>query len=293
MSAGVVALSLLCEPQATLFDSLFLRSRAHSPELDYGKIRSWGPLGSALGALAAGAMGLILPLSWLYALVAVFFGMGLLLLRSLGREEERMAADAPGPLAALGELIKNPAYVLFVACCGLYQFSMRTATTFLGLIMADRGGGSLELGLLLGVVYAGQLPFMRWAGRRLDGGMGCPSLFGLSMLLGVVRLGLLAVSLPFGLVLVTQLLQAAQTGLYTRIFVPHMADITPPALQATAAGLGAALSLGMGQIVGGLVHGALIEAAGPSASAWLSAGVMATTYLLYRLLEPRTRPERT
>ena len=72
LSAGVVALSLLCEPQATLFDSLILRSRAHSPELDYGKIRSWGPLGSALGALAAGAMGLILPLSWLYALVAVF-----------------------------------------------------------------------------------------------------------------------------------------------------------------------------------------------------------------------------
>ena len=290
LSAGVVALSLLCEPQATLIDNYIIRMKEKAPEVDYGKVRAWGPMGSATAALLAGTIGWLAALRPMFYLVAGFFALCLLLLsrcEEMSCPNKRAPGNATGASTgfrgAIYTLLHTPVYLLFIGCCSLFQFAMRTATTFLGLVVAEAGGGSLELGLLLCVVYAGQMPFIHWAGRRLDAGVGCEKIFWLAMGLGTLRLSLFGLGLPFGIMLVTQLLQAAQTGLYTRVFVQHITDIIPRNIHATATSIGAAVSLGTGQMVGGIVHGRVIASAGAGASALLSAGVMAGTLVLFVL----------
>lgn len=301
LSAVITALCLLCEPQATLLDNYILRIKEIATDTDYGKIRSWGPAGSAVSSLFVGLLASYIGLRPKFYIVAFFLAACVFILlkcdempcpnkkkktaSARGRNKtDTENKEAMGPLEAVKSLAKIPGYLLFIVCCGLFQFAMRTATSFLGLVVSGQGGGSAELGILLFVVYAGQTPFMQWAGQRLSSGATCGSLFILASALGALRLYLFSLTLPFWIMAVTQLLQAAQTGIYTRVFVQQITDITPKPIHTTATSIGAAVSLGMGQIVGGIVHGRIIEASGASASAMLSAAVMLGNIALFVFL---------
>lgn len=258
--------------------------------LDYGRIRIWGSLAfiaaAALGGLAIDhyRTAVVLPIALValagLAVAAVF----------LPRRQAR--AGRPWSWAAVGRLVADPRFLVFVIAAGAVQGSHSVFYGFGTIAWRKIGfddtviGGLWTLGVLAEIV-------LFWLAGRLGRFGSAPFLLALAGGGAMLRWPLTAVADTVALAAALQVLHALTFGAAHLGAMRFLQDNAPPGLEATAQALYYALVTGVLMGLCMPVAGLLYDAAGMAAyhaMGLLGAVTLAATAVLVRL--NRSQPSR-
>ncbi len=258
LTALVLVGGLFTAPILLLIDSAVL-DMVRGTHYSYGKIRVGGSIGYTLFTLVMGYVLKAQGIHWLF----YGYGAGLLVagVLAIGLPARRQVWQAASFGSSVGKLLRQRPLVLFLIGSFLVAVALQASFSFYPLRLVALGGDPVWVGLsgVIGAVcempvlfYSGAI-FRRWGVRPVVAA---------SYVLFAVRWTILALAVSPVVVLAT----AAFNGV---TFTPYMAggilyveQHTPPGLHATAQGLLAAVTFGLGSAVGALGGGVLFDAIG-------------------------------
>ena len=280
-----------------LIDSLAL-AQARRTGVDYTRLRLWGSasfvfacwvMGPVLVARARSGGDPLVPLviTAAYALTA----LAALGIRGGGAPEP----DRPVPHARdLRELLRNPRLRFLLIVAPLHWASLSPYHGFLGILAIKRGFNATTISYAYVVGVLAELAAFYFFGR-LRQLLSLPSLLILATSATVVRWLLTAlVSDPIALVSL-QVLHALTFGLFWGTAMAWLAECVPPALRATGQAVYTTVTFGIGNLIGYLGFGLLVDVSGGAEAAFLAAATielvpLALTATLGRRLQPAAPP---
>lgn len=256
-AAGFQALIPLGESQAM--------SAVTKAGIDYGRVRLWGSLAFIAGNLAAGALIAAHGADWVLWLILA--ALSVTVIATFALPAGSAAHDGAAPRAALGSLLGNRPFLLFLLTVSFLQASHAVYYGFSALHWQAAGHSTATIGWLWAEgVMAEVLLFIAGAGLvRRFGPLGLVSLAAVG---GLVRWSVLAATTELWALAAVQPLHALTFGAAHLGAMHFIARNAPPGLSATAQSLYAALS-------GGLALGLAMFAAGYLYAAWQGSAYIA------------------
>ncbi len=273
-------------PVMSLIDNgaLVLLAGRHS---QYGRLRFWGTVGWGVSAVAVGWLVSARGPRWIFA-VYVLLMLGLLVCAARLPIGER---HAHSPFADRVKLLARDGRLwTFLAVAFLGGIGMSMVNGFLPLYLNGMHATGL-VGVALLIATISEMPIMLSAGRILAR-LG----FGRAFVLGLAIFGLRALGLSFAhapwMVLALQLLHGPSFALMWVAGVGLARRLAPPGLGATAQGVFASTSNGLGGALGSIVGGWIYATAGPAATFRTAAVILAVVVPALAMLAGR-HPRRT
>ncbi len=237
---------------------------------EFGRIRVWGTLGYIAAAVLLG------PLIDRVGLSAVLYGGGLALLCG-GLVAQRGFADGGGGLGggfgrAFAALMRDGNFLRFLGVAFIARVAGGPFIVFFTIHLQRLGISKSWAGLAWGLGATLEvLVMLAWA--PLLGRFGTRALLATGLCLGAVRWIGFAVATEVWSILAIQLLHGLAFGT-TYLASVHFLDATvSPALRGTGQGLYAAVTFGLGGIVGNVASGTLVDRVGMS-NLYLGAAVL-------------------
>lgn len=235
----------------------------------YGKIRLWGSIGFLLAVLLVGPL-----LDWLGTrrLPQVLTVISALLVAVVWVMPEPTAAIVRARVVKVRDRLREPAVALFFVSAFLMIFAHAALYAFFSLYLESFGYSKTAIGLIwsIGVVAEiGLFRLQRWLFERF----GAARLLGASLLVSMIRFGLIAVSGGgLLLILVTQLLHAVTFGVHHSACMAYLQRWFAPEQQGRAQALYTTLAYGLGGTCGGIVASGLWTKISPE-SAFVGASI--------------------
>ncbi|NQV58140.1 MAG: MFS transporter [Alphaproteobacteria bacterium] len=225
-------------------------------KLDYGRLRIWGSA-TFIATSAAGGPMLAAFGSW-SVLWAILGLMTIVLLAcALLPEERRIDKQTPVRPGAMGRLLRQPVFLLFLLAGGLGSASHAVLYGFATLHWRSVGFSDALIGGLWAEGVVAEI-ILFWLGNRLLSRFGAANLLVLGALAGVVRWTAMGLSDALWLALLTQGLHAFTFGAAHLGAMHFIARATPPEMSATAQSLhgavGAGIAVGLVMAVAGLLY---------------------------------------
>ena len=233
--------------------------------LDYGVIRIWGSVTFIVAAFAAGAAaeragdGIILAL--------IIGSMVLLLVSCLVLPTRPARARKAWSWLAAARLLGDRRYLVFVAAAGAIQASHAVFYGFGTIAWRAQGFGETAIGVLWAIGVVAEILVFALAARLGRFGT-APMLLALGALGAIIRWPLTAVTEEYLVVAALQMLHGLTFGAAHLGAMRHLQDNAPEGLEATAQAFYYAL-------VGGVIMGAAMPAAGVLYEAWGQAAYLA------------------
>ena len=225
----------------------------------YGRIRLGGTLGFSLVATLAGILVENHGLK-----IAFWSGAGILFLSFLVSQKLTHGDEESGKPAnwnRVGELLKNPQFLLFLLLSLSGGISFATLNAYLFPYMKAVGAKEATMGLALTIGTISEVPAMFFAGQFIKRYKAFNIiLFALAMT--GLRFLLLGIAASPTLVLWIQLLNGLNYPLLTVAGVTFADEHAPEGFRATAQGLFNTATGGIGAALGGFVGGLLFESLG-------------------------------
>lgn len=265
---AITVQSVLFYPSASLIDSWTMALREEDAQVQYPLTRSAGSVLYALTALIFGNIiallgdGIVAPSFLIFAVLmflCVFF-----LKETPCSNKGKEAADGQekvervSGVQAMKILMRNKAYVFFVLSCLFYHIANKSTGCFISNYVANIGGDSGSLGLLMFFSALVEFPAMMIMGRIVRRyPLGILHIFALS---GIVLKSFFFMIAPsMSLLIVGQLAQGLSYGTYVYIFVEYICRTTPKQLNITAISVGTAMTSALGGIIGNYTAGFILD----------------------------------
>ena len=253
--------------------------------LDYGRLRIWGSITFIATSFTGGAMLAVFG-SWsvLWAILALLV-IVLLACALLPTEYERKAPAPKRASGAMGQLLCQPVFLLFLLAGGLSSASHAVLYGFATLHWRGVGFSDTLIGALWAEGVVAEI-ILFWLGNRLLERFGAANLLDLGAAAGIIRWTAMGLSDSLGLALLTQGLHAFTFGA-THLGAMHfIARAAPEEMSATAQSLHGAV--GAGIAVGIVMAGAgwLYQAFANGAfffMAWIAFASLLAALLLARV----------
>ncbi|MBI4537220.1 MAG: MFS transporter [candidate division NC10 bacterium] len=244
----------------------------------YARIRLWGTAGYILTAVLAGSLvdrtGLRLALAGAGLTLAVCG-----LLAWCGRSEERLTLP-PVSLHDVLESLKNRQLLLVVVAAGLAWLSYGPYATFYTIHLDRLGFSRSFAGLAWAAAASSELAVMLlWP--RLAPWLSPQNRLLIGLAASPVRWLLAAMATEAPLLLATQGIHALSFGAFYLAAVERVDALAQPGLRATAQGVFAAVTFGLGGLLGNLAGGLTYERLGMRRIYLLMAGISALATALY------------
>jgi PPP family 3-phenylpropionic acid transporter len=256
-------------PVMSLIDNGALVLLADRPA-DYGRLRFWGTVGWGVSALAVGWLVSAQGPRWIFAAyVALMLGLlGCALRLPVG--ERQGHGTFSGRVAVLA---RDRRLWTFLAIAFLGGVGMSMVNAYLPLYM-NRMHATGLIGVALVIATISEMPVMLGAGRILAR-LGFGRAFVLALMLYGVRALALSLAHAPWIVLALQLLHGPTFALMWVAGVGLARGLAPAGLGATAQGLFASTSNGLGGAVGSVLGGWIYATAGPAATFQIAAVILA------------------
>ncbi len=251
-----------------------LRDRPHG----YAGIRLWGTIGYILAAVVAGAVMDRLGLQvGMYGAALAILACGVVAWR--GRSRERVHV-APASIREIVESIRNRRFLILVTATALAWTSYGPYGTFYTIHLASLGRSRAFAGAAWALAATSELVVMllwprmcRWAGPR--------TWLLIALAAHPLRWSLSIVARDPLALLAIQVTHAFTFGVLYLAAVQHVERMAPEGLRATAQGVFASVTFGVGGVLGNTLGGLLYEPMGMTALYVGSALVSGSGVLLY------------
>ncbi len=246
-------------------------------QMDYGRIRLWGSVGFIVASLGFGPVLDVAPTSAVLWAVLVLLAFNLWSVWQL--PESRSTAPHPPHEEGLFKVLTRPRVVVFYLVCMLMQMSHGAFYGFFSIYLEGEGFSRGTIGLLWAVGVAAEVIAMHRSGPWLAR-LGTRRLMRISLLLTVLRWGLMSGPATMFVLLPAQLLHAASFGLFHVAAVTHTHRIIPERFRTTGQSLYSSLSFGLGLTVSMYLSGLYYDQLGAPALFTISALVAAAAAVL-------------
>lgn len=276
--AGAVALfAFVRAPLIPLANSMTFQALGGKRQ-GYAAVRLWGTLGyivtAVLGGLVVDRIGLRVSL----------FGVALTMgvsgsIAWWGRSRERVQLPSVG-LGDIVEALRDRRLLLLVAAAGLAWMSYGPYATFYT-IHLDRMGYSRSFAGLAWALAAGSELVLMHYWSRISGRFSGRTWFLIGLWASPVRWSVAAMADGAPLILAAQLVHAISFGVFYLAAVERVDGLAAPGLRATAQGILAAVTFGVGGLCGMLGGGLTYEWLGLRGLYLASAGVSMAGAVLY------------
>jgi PPP family 3-phenylpropionic acid transporter len=163
---------------------------------------------------------------------------------------------------ALGEMMRRPPWILFIAVVFLCWIASNASILFMGVALSAMGAGQALIGVAVTVGAVVEIPFMAYSGRLLRR-FGPIRLLWTAMLLMVARYFLLGWMPAPGWAIGINLLNGLSFPLFWNSSVTYANRMAPPGLAGTAQGL-LNFASGFAGVVSALLTGWLFDRVGPN-----------------------------
>ena len=225
----------------------------------YGRVRLGGTIGFSIVATAAGALVESYGLRIAFWGAAVLFSITFLVGQKLVHGEEE--SEKPAERRRASDLLRNPHFLLFLLIGLSGGISFAATNTYLFPYMKELNAGESAMGLALTIGTIVEVPVLFFASRFIRR-FGAYALLMFSIATTGLRFLLLAVAPNPVFVLFVQLLNGLNYPLLNVAGVTHADEHAPRRFRATAQGLFAASTGGIGSAIGGFAGGLLFERLG-------------------------------
>ena len=190
----------------------------------FGKIRLWGSIGFAVGALVSGKVIEIFGVSsFLYLGVGVSIITGFIILKI---PMEGKVSHESGEKVDIKKLLTNRKYIIFVIVSMLFLGTNNGHNSYFGVYFNDIGGSMALLGIAVFLMTLSEVPFMGIS-TRLIGKKGAEFVIILAVLSLTIRWGIYFLFPKPSIITETFLFQGASMGLYfasANIFVRNIVE---------------------------------------------------------------------
>ncbi len=293
---AVFAVLLYCvffTPLSFLIDTWVVTLRDERPYIDYGKNRIGGSAGYAIMAAAAGGL-----VSFFHSYTVLFI-CGMITISCMvlsvlplptipcrnagGTRKERQEEAASLRFGqALGILLKNKTYLLFLlSSCG-YNIAMKPCAVDMSYKIQEINGTDSQLGIALAVAAIFECPVL-FVITRFVRRFRLSALYVTSITFMAIRGALLAFAPNFEVLLISQIFQALSYGSYLAVSLEIVSRITPVNVRATGITFMVGITSGVGGIIGTMGSGVLIDLWGVSRMAVVLTLIAAASALLYSI----------
>jgi len=237
---------------------------------DYARIRLWGTLGFVCLSTVFGKVVEVLPLASVLVGLVVLSACTAVAVEALPPVEHPATHEMP----AILPILRRPTLAIFLVCCTLMQMSHGAYYGFFSIYMESLGVDRAAIGLLWGLATVSELVVMYGAGR-LVAWLGESRVLTLSLVLAVVRWGILATTGAIPAVAAAQVLHAFTFGTFHVAAIQFTYDAFPRPLRASGQSLYSLSSFGIGMILGFGGSGLFYDLIGPRGLFTASCGLAA------------------
>jgi MFS transporter, PPP family, 3-phenylpropionic acid transporter len=286
--AILAALLALCiAPTMPLLDHAVLEALGERTSA-YGRQRVWGVYGWAITAPVVGWVTDRFGLPWMFAFFIAAMLAGLVVTQRvpIGSTAGRRFG------AGLAAMLRDARWLPFLLTVIVAGMSLSLSLNFLMLYLREIGAGLSLVGVAMTATTLSELPVMVFAGLLLAR-FGPRPLLIAALLAWALRLWLYAaVTVPVW-ILPVQLLHGPSFGALWIAGVAYARHLAPSGAGATAQGLFASATMGLGGLAGGLFGGVTYDWLGAPTMFRLMAGLTLASALLMAFVRPGAKPERS
>ena len=250
--------SLMSSSLWTLVDSTTLVMLGERRN-DYGRYRLGGSIGYIVAAGTSGflfdrlGLRLMFPA---YGLIMAIFSVIALLLPVMPVRREAQSNRM------IGDMIRQPAWLLFAVCVFLIWVAYNATMTFLGVSLQAMGANQSLIGIATVVGAIIEAPFILFSGKFLHR-FGPVRLLFVAMVLMVIRYVLLGLIPSPGWAIPINMLNGPAYVFFWSSAVTYANKLAPPGLSGTAQGLLNSIT-SLAGMLSGILAGALFDLVGPN-----------------------------
>ncbi len=269
--------SLMTSSVNTLVDSTTLAMLGENRQA-YGRYRLGGSVGYIAGTIAAGFLYDQVGYLWMFPA----YGLLMLAFAWLALKLPRRAVHLAGAGGReIGQMIRQPVWLILIATALLYWIANFAIIAFLGVILKSMGADDklIAFAAVIGTVI--EVPFMAFS-EPLIRRFGAVRLLWFALLLQVIRFFLLSQMGAPEWAIAINMLNGPGFVLYWNSAVNLVSRLAPPSLVATAQGFFAS-TMSMASIVSYLLSGVLFDQLGPSGLFLVLTAVCLAALVLYSL----------
>jgi PPP family 3-phenylpropionic acid transporter len=269
--------SLMTSSVNTLIDSTTLAMLGENRQA-YGRYRLGGSIGYIVGTILAGFLYDQVGYLWMFPAYGLLMLVFALLALRLPRRAARLAG-AGG--REIGQMIRQPAWLILIASVFLFWIAYYASMTFLGIVLKSMGADDklIAFATVIGAVI--EMPFMAFSGQLIQR-FGAVRLLWFALLLQIIRYFLLSQMGVPAWAIAINMLNGPGFVLFWNSAVNLVSRMAPPSLVATAQGF-LASTLSLAGIISSLLSGVLFDRLGPSGLFLVLTAFCVAGFVLYSL----------
>jgi PPP family 3-phenylpropionic acid transporter len=242
----------------------------------YSEQRIWGTIGFII---TSSTIGILLERTGLHSMFAYYaVTMGLLLVIIL-RLQPRPANLGSTIFKGLGQMVRQPLWVIFFASIFIHSIGSNGIGNFLGIALKDMGASDWLIGFCWTVTSISELP-INYYGARLIRRFGAPRLLALSFLVYFFRILFYGLMPTPNWVLAINLMHSASYGLFWLGSVTYANDLAPDSLKATSQSL-FFVAMNLAAVVGAPLAGWLYDSHGKTGMFLVQSLFSLTAFLVF------------
>lgn len=253
-------LTLFYHPLGPLTDALAVQFSESDKKHSFGSFRLWGSLGWALASVL-GAVVFRLKLidtGYIFKMSALMFILLVLFLTTRRRKQIFRPNFEAFPFK---EILKNKPLLFFFGIIILYGFTCSPVNSYYNLYFVDLGSGNDVIGIAYAVMAFSEVPLFI-VGNRLAKRFGAQSVIVIAMIIMLIRFIIYGFFPNVYLALAVGALQGISLAFFLVGAVEFIPKLMPQGRHATAQSFIWGGYIGIGQMVGNLIIGFLLDNTG-------------------------------
>ncbi|MGQ1785249.1 MULTISPECIES: MFS transporter [unclassified Saccharicrinis] len=251
-------LTFFYHPLGALTDAMAMQYAAIEKKHSYGSFRLWGSLGWALAAIAGGYLFTSVSLKYTFFIAAILY---LINIPFLSTRKKVRTYKANFKLVGLKDVIDNKPLLFFIIILTFYGIVCSPMFYYLNLYFTELKASNTVVGLAYAIMAISEIPLFL-LGNKLLKKFGIKSIMILAMSSIVVRYFVLGYLPNVQLALAIGLLQGVSFAFFLVAAVRIIEKLMPEGQHATAQSIIWGTYIGIGQTIGNLAIGFLLDSTG-------------------------------
>jgi MFS transporter, PPP family, 3-phenylpropionic acid transporter len=251
-------LTIFYHPLGPLTDALAIQFAETDQKHSFGSLRLWGSLGWALASVIGGMVFIKIPIQYIFIVSASIF----LLLSTLLITYKRKKIYRPNfQSISIRKLLQNRPLLIFIFILTFYGITCSPVNSYLNLYFKELKAGNNIIGYAYAIMAFSELPFFL-LGNKILKTLGARKIISIAMIAMIVRLTLYGFVPNTYLALSIGALQGLSLSFFLVGAVDYLNTLMPAGMHATSQSIIWTTYVGIGQTIGNLVIGPIIDGFG-------------------------------
>lgn len=251
-------LTFFYHPLGALTDAMAMQYATIDKKHSYGSFRLWGSLGWAIAATAGGYLFTTVPLHYAFFTASILY---LLVIPFLSTRKKVRTYKANFKLIGLQDIINNKALLFFIVILIFYGIVCSPMFYYLNLYFTELKASNTIVGLAYAIMAISEIPLFL-IGNKLLKKFGIKSIMIIAMATMTIRYFVLGYFPNINLALSIGLLQGVSFAFFLVAAVNIIEKLMPEGQHATAQSIIWGSYIGIGQTLGNLLIGPILDSTG-------------------------------